>query len=133
MYSGYQHYNREKAAAGVTVEDPCFAWQNMEPHWILSEDLQSGTFGIRKKHRRYLPQEPRELDDQYDNRLARSVVAGFDAVVALRLQEMQCFWILMRTRWRLKSNPPGDMVLHLLLFVALVYRPLHDYGNGKSQ
>ena len=28
---------------------------------------------MRRKHRRYLPQEPRELDDAYDNRLARSV------------------------------------------------------------
>jgi hypothetical protein len=28
---------------------------------------------MRQKHRRYLPQEPRELDESYDNRLARSV------------------------------------------------------------
>ena len=32
-----------------------------------------GTYSMRKKHRRYLPQEPRELDESYDNRLARSV------------------------------------------------------------
>jgi len=35
--------------------------------------LMQGTFGMRQKHRRYLPQEPRELDESYDNRLARSV------------------------------------------------------------
>jgi hypothetical protein len=28
---------------------------------------------MRQKHRRYLPQEPREQDESYDNRLARSV------------------------------------------------------------
>jgi hypothetical protein len=27
-----------------------------------------GTYGMRKKHRRYLPQEPRELDESFDNR-----------------------------------------------------------------
>lgn len=40
---------------------------------MLIEDLSTGTYGIRKKHRRYLPQEPRELDESYDNRLFRSV------------------------------------------------------------
>ena len=40
---------------------------------MLIEDLSTGTYGIRKKHRRYLPQEPRELDESYDNRLSRSV------------------------------------------------------------
>jgi hypothetical protein len=49
----------------------------MEPHWILIEDLLQGTFGMRQKHRRYLPQEPRELDESYDNRLARSVVPPY--------------------------------------------------------
>ena len=40
---------------------------------MLIEDLLEGTYGMRKKHRRYLPQEPRELDESYDSRLARSV------------------------------------------------------------
>jgi hypothetical protein len=40
---------------------------------MLIEDLLEGTYGMRKKHRRYLPQEPREQDESYDNRLARSV------------------------------------------------------------
>ena len=40
---------------------------------MLIEDLLQGTFGMRQKHRRYLPQEPREIDESYDNRLARSV------------------------------------------------------------
>ena len=112
MYSGYTHYNREKAAAGVTVEDPCFAWQNMEPHWILSEDLQSGTFGIRKKHRRYLPQEPRELDDQYDNRLARSVVPPY-------LQRIEKMLGGMLVRKPVRLNDIGDVIREQLFDVDL--------------
>ena len=112
MYSGYNYYNREKAAAGVTVEDPCFAWQNMEPHWILSEDLQSGTFGIRKKHRRYLPQEPRELDDQYDNRLARSVVPPY-------LQRIEKMLGGMLVRKPVRLNDIGDVIREQLFDVDL--------------
>ncbi len=112
MYSGYQHYNREKAAAGVTVEDPCFAWQNMEPHWILSEDLQSGTFGIRKKHRRYLPQEPRELDEQYDAILSRSVVAPY-------LQRIEKMLGGMLVRKPVRLNDVGDVIREQLFDVDL--------------
>ena len=55
------------------INDPCQAWQNMEAHWGLIEDLIGGTYEMRRRHRRYLPQEPRELDESYDNRLLRSV------------------------------------------------------------
>ena len=74
MYSGYNAYDRPLAQRQVTqVPDPNTAWYAQEAHWILIEDLMGGTYGMRKKHRRYLPQEPRELDESYDNRLARSV------------------------------------------------------------
>ena len=49
----------------------------MEPHWLLIERLLQGTYGIRKRHRKYLPQEPRELDEAYDNRLMRSTLAPY--------------------------------------------------------
>jgi hypothetical protein len=76
MYSGQQSYDRPLAKRQVTqVQDPNSGWFNQEPHWILIEDLMGGTYSMRKKHRRYLPQEPREQDESYDNRLARSVVA----------------------------------------------------------
>jgi len=112
VYSGYNHYNREKAAAGVTVEDPCFAWQTMEPHWVLTEDLQSGTFGIRQKHRRYLPQEPRELDEQYDNRLARSVVPPY-------LQRIEKMLGGMLVRKPVRLNDVGDVIREQLFDVDL--------------
>jgi hypothetical protein len=74
MYTGYNFYDRPTAERKVTrVSDPNTAWFAQEAHWILIEDLLQGTFGMRQKHRRYLPQEPRELDESYDNRLARSV------------------------------------------------------------
>ena len=78
MYTGYNHYNRPIAQRTVTkVYDPNTAWFAQEPHWILIEDLMGGTYAMRKKHRRYLFQEPRELDESYDNRLARSVVPPY--------------------------------------------------------
>jgi hypothetical protein len=74
MYTGYNFYDRPTAERKVTrVQDPNTTWFAQEAHWILIEDLLQGTYGMRKKHRRYLPQEPRELDESYDNRLARSV------------------------------------------------------------
>ena len=78
MYSGYSVYDRPTAQRTVTrVQDPNSAWYAQEQHWILIEDLLQGTYGMRKKHRRYLPQEPREQDESYDNRLARSVVPPY--------------------------------------------------------
>jgi len=78
MYTGYNFYDRPTADRKVTrVQDPNTAWFAQEAHWILIEDLLQGTFGMRQKHRRYLPQEPRELDESYDNRLARSVCPPF--------------------------------------------------------
>jgi hypothetical protein len=74
MYSGLGAYDRPLTERNVTrVQDPNTAWYAQEAHWILIEDLLQGTFGMRQKHRRYLPQEPREQDESYDNRLARSV------------------------------------------------------------
>jgi len=74
MYSGLGAYDRPLTERKVTrVQDPNSSWFAQEQHWILIEDLLQGTFGMRQKHRRYLPQEPREQDESYDNRLARSV------------------------------------------------------------
>jgi hypothetical protein len=74
MYSGLGAYDRPLTDRKVTrVQDANSSWYAMEQHWILIEDLLQGTFGVRQKHRRYLPQEPREQDESYDNRLARSV------------------------------------------------------------
>jgi hypothetical protein len=47
-------YDRPIAQRRVTrVQDANTAWYAQEAHWILIEDLLQGTYGMRKKHRRY--------------------------------------------------------------------------------
>ena len=75
MYSGFS--GRQRVGNVTTVESPNTAYVNMEPHWLLIEALMQGTYGVRKKHRKYLPQEPRELDESYDNRLMRSTLSPY--------------------------------------------------------
>ena len=76
MYSGFSG-GRQRVGNVTQVNDPNTAWVNMEPHWGLIETLLGGTYKIRKGHRKYLPQEPRELDEAYDNRLQRSVLSPY--------------------------------------------------------
>ena len=84
----------------------------MEPHWVLIETLLTGTYGIRKKHRTYLPQEPRELDEAYDNRLMRSVLAPFYA----RLERMLAG---MLTRKPVRLSDVADVITEQLFDVDL--------------
>lgn len=74
-YSGYRDH-RETAKARITkVSDPNQAWLDQQPHWVLLDALIGGTYEMREKHRRYLPQEPRETDESYDTRLYRSCLS----------------------------------------------------------
>jgi hypothetical protein len=84
----------------------------MEPHWVLIETLMTGTYGMRKKHRTYLPQEPRELDEAYDNRLMRSVLAPFYA----RLERMLAG---MLTRKPVRLTDVSDVITEQLFDVDL--------------
>lgn len=112
MYSGYSHYNRQRAAKISQVNDPNGAWVKQEPHWGLIEDLTGGTYEIRRRHRRYLPQEPRELDESYDNRLARSNVAPY----YMRLERMLAG---MLVRKPVKLNDIADIIREQLFDVDL--------------
>ena len=76
MYSGFSG-GRQRVGNVTQVNDPSTAWVNQEPHWGLIEHLLGGTYKIRKGTRKFLPQEPRELDESYDNRLQRSVLAPY--------------------------------------------------------
>lgn len=96
----------------ATVSDPNSAWANMEPHWILIEDLMQGTYGMRRKHRRYLPQEPREQDESYDNRLARSVVPPY-------YQRLERMLAGMLTRKPVRLEDVSDIVREQLFDVDL--------------
>lgn len=82
MYSGFSA--RQRVSNGSQVDSPNSSWINQEPNWELIEALILGTRGIRGKHRRFLPQEPRETDLSYQNRLNRSVLAPY----YMRLERM---------------------------------------------
>ena len=112
MYSGYNYYNRETNSQGKEINDPNAVWFQQEPHWMLIEDLLGGTYQMRKRHRKYLPQEPRELDESYDNRLARSVCPPF----YLRLERMLAG---MLTRKPVRLNETSDEIRESLFNVDL--------------
>jgi hypothetical protein len=88
------------------------AWFAQEAHWVLIEDLMGGTYGMRKKHRRYLPQEPRELDESYDNRLARSVVAPY-------YQRLERMLAGMFTRKPVRLEDTSDVITEQLFNVDM--------------
>ena len=110
MYSGFS--GRQRVGNVTTVESPNTAYVNMEPHWLLIEALLQGTYGIRKGHRKYLPQEPRELDEAYDNRLMRSTLAPFYS----RLERMLAG---MLTRKPVRLEDVSDVVTEQLFDVDL--------------
>jgi hypothetical protein len=113
VYSGFNNYDRPIAQRRVTrVQDANTAWYAQEAHWILIEDLLQGTYGMRKKHRRYLPQEPRELDESYDNRLARSVVSPY-------YQRLERMLAGMLTRKPVRLDDTADVIREQLFDVDL--------------
>ena len=113
MYSGFNAYDRPLARRQVTqINDANTSWHAQEPHWILIEDLMQGTYGMRKKHRRYLPQEPRELDESYDNRLARSVCPPY-------YQRLERMLAGMLTRKPVRLDDTSDTIREQLFDVDL--------------
>ena len=113
MYSTPAAYDRKVTERRVAqVGDPNSAWYAQEPHWVLIEDLLQGTYGMRRKHRRYLPQEPRELDESYDNRLARSVCPPY-------YQRLERMLAGMLTRKPVKLQDVSDAIREMLFNVDL--------------
>jgi len=110
VYSGFS--GRQRVGNVTTVESPNTAYVNMEPHWLLIEALLQGTYGIRKGHRKYLPQEVRELDEAYDNRLMRSTLAPY----YVRLERMLAG---MLTRKPVRLEDVTDVVTEQLFDVDL--------------
>lgn len=127
MYTGFNSYSIQLTRKVAEVNDPNSAWANMEPHWILIEDLMGGTYEMRRKHRRYLPQEPREQDESYDNRLARSVCPPY-------YQRLERMLAGMLTRKPVRLEEVSDTVREQLFDVDLQGNDLNiwTYELGRK-
>ena len=113
MYSAYgRKFTRERTGFTTDVNDPSASWFLQEPHWLLIEDLAGGTYEIRMKHRKYLPQEPREQDESYENRLARSTCPPY-------FQRLERMLAGMLTRKPVKLQDVGDTQREQLFDVDL--------------
>jgi hypothetical protein len=127
MYSGYNAYDRPLAQRQVTqVSDPNTAWYAQEAHWILIEDLMGGTYSMRKKHRRYLPQEPRELDESYDNRLARSVCPPY-------YQRLERMLAGMLTRKPVRLENTSNIIMEQLFDVDMQGNDLNVFAYETAR
>lgn len=98
----------------------------MEPHWGLIETLLGGTYKIRKGHRKYLPQEPREQDISYDARLLRSVLAPY----YVRLERMLAG---MLTRKPVRLDDVPDVIREQLFDVDLQGNDLQTWLFAVSR
>ena len=79
---------------------------------MLIEDLMGGTYEIRRRHRRYLPQEPRELDESYDRRLSTSICPPY-------YQRLERMLAGMLTRKPVRLNDTSDQIREQLFNVDL--------------
>jgi len=118
VYSGFS--GRQRIGNVTQVNDPNTSWVNMEPHWGLIETMLTGTYGIRKGHRKFLFQEPRELDEAYDNRLSRSVLSPF----YVRLERMLAG---MLTRKPVRLDDVSDVIREQLFDVDLQGNDLQSW------
>ena len=125
MYSGFSG-GRQRVGNVTTVDSPNTAWANMQPHWELLEALQGGTFAIRKGHRKYLPQEPREQDSSYDVRLQRSVCSPY----TIRIERMLAG---MLTRKPVRLDDVTDQIREQLFDVDLQGNDLQSWLFSTSK
>lgn len=51
----------------------CAAYNRMAGAWVILADVLAGQDAVKAKKKTYLPQEPAELDEDYDRRVARSL------------------------------------------------------------
>jgi len=125
VYSGFSG-GRQRVGNVTTVDSPNTAWASMEPHWELLEALQGGTFAIRKGHRKYLPQEPREQDSSYDVRLQRSVCSPY----TIRIERMLAG---MLTRKPVRLDDVTDQIREQLFDVDLQGNDLQSWLFSTSK
>lgn len=57
-----------------TINSPCSSYMSQSKYWPVCRALIEGTPGMRAAKKTYLPQEPKESDAAYENRLNRSTL-----------------------------------------------------------
>ncbi len=125
-YGGYRQNRKPEEARVVEVDDPNQQWLNMQPHWGLIETIVQGTYEIRSKHRKYLPQEERETDLSYDARLSRSVLSPY----FIRIERMLAG---MLTRKPVQLNETPDDIREQLFDVDLGGNDLNIWTYETSR
>ena len=112
MYNSLNPYNSPVTLRVSAVDSPNAAYQRMAPYWDLIADLKEGSTKIRSESRKYLPQEPRETDEAYDNRLFRSNVVPY-------LQRIEKMLSGMLVRKPIRLENVSDLVREQLFDVDL--------------
>ena len=69
--TSYSYSDRKKKAS---VNTPCHEYEDMMEKWELPMALMGGTHEMREDGRKWLPQEPKETNGAYENRLSRTVL-----------------------------------------------------------
>lgn len=86
----FQRWSKSSALGRVVsghMAEPSIAWREMSDDWLVIRDLLGGTRGMRLASTRYLPQFPKEKDQEYRHRLETSFLIDMlddtiDAMVA---------------------------------------------------
>ena len=112
MYNSLNLYNSPVTLRVSAVDSPNAAYQRMSPYWDLIADLKEGSTKIRTESRKYLPQELRETDEAYDNRLFRSTVVPY-------LQRIEKMLSGMLVRKPIRLENVSDLVREQLFDVDL--------------
>ncbi|AHX01198.1 putative structural protein [Nitrincola phage 1M3-16] len=71
-YGANTAQNIQNSKSITTVATPSSAYDQMAKEWELPATLWGGTPAMRQAGKKYLPQEPKESDEAYQNRLNRS-------------------------------------------------------------
>jgi hypothetical protein len=105
----------------LRVQDPGLAWRRMQPRWELLEALSGGTLQMQALGTKWLPQEPKEADASYKNRLANSICPPY-------FQRMEAMLAGMVTRKPIRLDGVSDVVTEHLYDVDLQQNDLQVWA-----
>jgi hypothetical protein len=93
----------------------------MQPRWELLEALSGGTLQMQALATKWLPQEPKEADESYKNRLASSICPPY-------FQRMEAMLAGMVTRKPIRLDGVSDVVTEHLYDVDLQQNDLQVWA-----